>query len=142
MTCFAAVVLVASLACGGALDGEDDPVAQYDLGVAYANGDGVRQNPMEAARWYRLAAEQGNGPAQFRLGEMYMNGRGVPKDDIQAYMWFNLAASRLAEDLVIDGIYIQAESAFYRDLLGQDLTRTQRGEAQRLSREWDEAHPR
>jgi TPR repeat protein len=30
-----------------------DTEAQYDLGVRYANGDGVPQNDAEAVRWYR-----------------------------------------------------------------------------------------
>lgn len=34
--------------------------AQYALGLVYANGDGVKKNNEEAARWYRLAADQGN----------------------------------------------------------------------------------
>ena len=33
--------------------------AQYNLGVMYANGHGVSQDYAEAAKWYRLAAEQG-----------------------------------------------------------------------------------
>ena len=34
-------------------------VFQNDLGVMYANGEGVPQNDVEAVKWYRLAAEQG-----------------------------------------------------------------------------------
>ncbi|MGB7369299.1 MAG: sel1 repeat family protein, partial [Methylovirgula sp.] len=34
--------------------------AQYNLGVMYANGQGVPQDYAEAAKWYRLAADQGN----------------------------------------------------------------------------------
>jgi len=45
--------------------------AQYNLGLMYANGDGVPQNDEEAVRWYRLAAEQGDANAQFNLGGMY-----------------------------------------------------------------------
>ena len=30
----------------------------------------------EAARWYRLAADQGHAGAQYNLGLMYANGRG------------------------------------------------------------------
>ena len=32
---------------------------QYQLGIKYYNGDGVFQDYTEAAKWYRLAAEQG-----------------------------------------------------------------------------------
>ena len=37
-----------------------DEVAQYNLGVMYDNGLGVPQDPKEAVKWYRLAAEQGD----------------------------------------------------------------------------------
>jgi TPR repeat protein len=47
--------------------------AQYNLGVAYANGDGVLQDDAEAARWYRLAADQGYPAAQLNLGLAYAN---------------------------------------------------------------------
>ena len=33
--------------------------AQYNLGVAYENGQGVKQDHDEAVRWYLKAAEQG-----------------------------------------------------------------------------------
>ena len=38
---------------------QGDAEAQWSLGLAYAKGEGVPQDDAEAARWYRLAAEQG-----------------------------------------------------------------------------------
>ncbi len=38
-----------------------DALAQYNLGGMYATGGGVPQDYQEAVRWYRLAAEQGEG---------------------------------------------------------------------------------
>jgi hypothetical protein len=35
---------------------------------------------VEAAKWWRLAAEQGNAEAQFLLAVSYEDGVGVPKD--------------------------------------------------------------
>ena len=35
------------------------PEAQYNLGVYYANGDGVKQDYGEAAKWWIKSAEQG-----------------------------------------------------------------------------------
>jgi uncharacterized protein len=46
----------------------------------YYNGQGVRQDYTEAAKWTRKAAEQGNTPAQADLGILYWNGQGVQKD--------------------------------------------------------------
>ena len=49
---------------------------------------------MEAVRWYRLAAEQGNARAHYNLGLMYGLGDGVPEDVVFAYMWFNLSEAQ------------------------------------------------
>ena len=68
--------------------------AQFDLGVMYANGDGVPQDEEEAAKWFRLAAEQGDADAQFALGVMYGSGRGVRQDDSEAVKWFRRAAEQ------------------------------------------------
>ena len=54
--------------------------AQYNLGVAYANGEGVFQDYKTAVKWYILSAEQGNAKAQYNLGIMYDNGKGVLQD--------------------------------------------------------------
>jgi len=108
-------------------------VAQYDLGVMYANGLGVPEDDAEAVRWYRLAADQGDASAQFNLGFMYVNGEGVPQDDVQAHMWFNLAASlRLTGEFGVRN----------RDSVAGRMNPTQIAEAERLAREWDAAHPR
>ncbi|MDE4699642.1 SEL1-like repeat protein, partial [Klebsiella pneumoniae] len=41
-----------------------DAKAQYNLGVAYATGQGVRQDNRTAVEWYRKAADQGDATAQ------------------------------------------------------------------------------
>ena len=53
---------------------QGDADAQYNLGVMYANGRGVRQDDAQAVQWYRKAAEQGDAEAQFNLGVMYADG--------------------------------------------------------------------
>ena len=65
--------------------------AQYNLGVMYEQGQGVRQNYREAVNWFRRAAEQGLAPAQFSLGVMYDQGRGVRKNKAVAKEWFGKA---------------------------------------------------
>jgi TPR repeat protein len=44
-----------------------------------------------AAKWFRLAAEEGNVGAQEKLGSMYVDGRGVPRDYNEALKWYRLA---------------------------------------------------
>ena len=65
--------------------------AQTNLGLMYANGQGVPQDAAEAVRWYRKAADQGQANAQGNLGWMYANGEGVPKDAAEAVRWYRLA---------------------------------------------------
>jgi hypothetical protein len=96
-TFFAAVVMVAATAVVGAAQQESidelrakaeagDTDAQNDLGLAYANGEGVRQDDAVAVRWYRKAAGQGYGKgygsdrakAEHNLKVMYADGRAVP----------------------------------------------------------------
>ena len=68
--------------------------AQYNLGVVYANGQGVPQDYKEAVRWYRLSAEQGFAHAQTNLGLMYSNGTGVPQNHKEAVRWYRLSAEQ------------------------------------------------
>ncbi len=104
--------------------------AQYNLGLMYRKGRGVRQDDAEAVGWYRKAAEQGYAKAQYNLGVMYDNGEGVPQDDAQAHMWYNLAASSFppGED--------RDEAVKNRDTVAKKMTPAQKSEAQKLAREW------
>ena len=68
--------------------------AQFNLGVMYANGRGVKQDDFEAVKWFRKAEEQGDAKAQLGLGVMYANGRGVKQDDIEAVKWYRKAAEQ------------------------------------------------
>ena len=63
---------------------------QYQLGRAY-----LKNNEIDlAAKWYRLAADQGYGQAQFNLGNLYQNGQGVPLDYAAAMSWYRKAADQ------------------------------------------------
>ena len=68
--------------------------AQYNLGVAYSNGEGVEQDYAEAVKWWRLAAEQGIADAQYNLGIAYYDGDGVEQDYVEAVKWWRLAAEQ------------------------------------------------
>lgn len=59
----------------------------------YDNGAGVPQDYIEAERWYRKAAEQGQASAQNNLGVLYKNGQGVAANPVIAYALLNLAAA-------------------------------------------------
>lgn len=66
--------------------------AQFKLGMMYANGVGVKQDPEKAAKWHRKAAEQGLPRAQYQLGLDYADGQGVKSDDFEAVQWYRKAA--------------------------------------------------
>ena len=68
------------------------------MGCCYENGDGVEQNYEEAAKWWRLAAEQGNVKAQYNLGCSYEDGKGVEQNHEEAIKWYRLAAEQGEED--------------------------------------------
>ena len=53
-----------------------------------------RKDHAEAARWYRMAAEQGYAKAQYNLGLMYAKGEGVPEDGVEAVRWYRMAAEQ------------------------------------------------
>ena len=74
---------------------QDDPDAQYNLGVAYATGwDGmIPVNVVEAASWYRRAAEKDHDGSQYNLGVAYAEGMGVSKDDVEAIKWWRRASA-------------------------------------------------
>src|SRR5512137_2660697 len=49
---------------------DGSPRSLNNVGLIYFNGEGVRQDKAEAARWFRKAAEAGNMEAQMNLAQM------------------------------------------------------------------------
>ncbi|MFO1433293.1 MAG: tetratricopeptide repeat protein [Candidatus Competibacteraceae bacterium] len=68
--------------------------AQYNLGLAYLQGQGVAKNDQEGINWFRKAAEQNFAPAQYNVGIAYVQGLGVQKDPRQGVEWFQKAAKQ------------------------------------------------
>ena len=62
----------------------------FEKGKYYYNN----KDYIEAVKWYRKAAEQGNAKAQCNLGVCYGNGRGVSKDESEAVKWYRKAAEQ------------------------------------------------
>ena len=81
---------------------------------------------MEAVKWVRKAADQGDALAQFSLGGLYAQGAlGVSKDIVEAHKWWNLATAQGHE-----------KAREERDKLAQDMTADQIAEAEQRAREW------
>jgi TPR repeat protein len=73
---------------------QGDAEAQLQLGLRYAEGDGVIQNDKEAAKWFELAAKQGLSEAQYQYGLALLQGRGVVQDYKAAFSWIEKPAQR------------------------------------------------
>src|SRR5437764_13404599 len=64
---------------------QGDADAQYKLGMAYDNGEGVPRDFVEAMRWWHKAADQGYVMSQFILGFVYYTNA---KDYPEALRWY------------------------------------------------------
>lgn len=77
-----------------------DPEAQHYVGEIYEKGMGIDPDYAEAARWYRLAAEQGYTRSMVNLAYFYEQGLGVEQDLEQALNWYRDASGSSEDDLV------------------------------------------
>jgi TPR repeat protein len=69
--------------------------AQFSLGAAYHDGDGVPRNYPEAAKWLLLAGERGKASAQALLGSLYtLSDTSWQPDYGEAARWFRKAADQ------------------------------------------------
>lgn len=98
--------------------------AQLNLGLMYFEGEGVAQDRVEAAKWYRLAASQGYAPAHYKMGFIYALGQGVAESDVHAYMWLDIGA--MSGD---------ANAVTFRNIVSTQLTPGQVAQAQKMARE-------
>ncbi len=70
-----------------------DTEARFQIARACALGLNTKKDPILAAKWLRLAANEGHPRAQYRLGIAHLSGRGVRKVHPQtAYQWIWKAA--------------------------------------------------
>ena len=71
-----------------------DIIAQYNLGCAYAEGDGTPVDLVQAVKWFRRAADGGDVDAQYNLAVMYDDGDGIDEDNEEAMKWYTAAAKQ------------------------------------------------
>ncbi|MCZ6643829.1 MAG: caspase family protein, partial [Gammaproteobacteria bacterium] len=88
---------------------QGDTQAQVSLGDVYQYlFEEPRYN--EAARWYQLAAEEGNKSGMMRLAELYEQGNGVDKNELMATnLWRE--ATGAGEELVLASELEEARTA-------------------------------
>ena len=117
-------------------EAEDDAAQFFKLGMKYwslkrgrlAGVTGLPEDNSQAIKWFRKAAEQGNGLAQMSIGDKYYYGTGVPQNDVEAYAWFLLAKARGYSDGLF-GVSFQIEK------LEERMTSDQRAQGQARSLE-------
>ena len=79
---------------------QNHALAQVNLGMMFAKGQGMPRDDDQAAAWFRKAADQGDASAQFQLGNRHhrLSLRGsagnLAEARIEAYKWFHLAAEQ------------------------------------------------
>ena len=71
-----------------------NPSAQVFIGLMYNKGLAVKQNTIEAEKWYTLASNQGHVPAIWRLAMLYYHGSGLTQDYKKAADLYLLAAKQ------------------------------------------------
>ncbi len=55
-----------------------------DVGMMFANGNGVKRDDNKALEWYLKAEKKGCPCAKFNLAERYRTVKGMPKNLIKA----------------------------------------------------------
>ena len=63
----------------------------FSLGVIYELGKGVKQDDVEAVKWFRTACEKGYGRGCSGLGVMYELGKGVRQSNYEALTYYGKA---------------------------------------------------
>ena len=88
-----------------------DEKAQYNLGIMYKKGLGVKVNNNEAFRWFFLSANQGNILANYALGHSYLKGSGIKQNYKLAFKAFKFSALREhpSSRLVLGNMYYQGQ---------------------------------
>ncbi len=80
---------------------------------------------VEAIRWWRKSAEQGQSSAQFNFAQALVEGKAVERDLVEAYKWSYLAANQGDRD-----------AAALRNAIGNEITPAELGDALKRAREF------
>jgi len=81
------------------------------LGSLITTVEALSRTTVEAVKWYRKAADQGNDVAQRLLGYQYGAGLGVPQSFVEAAKWYRRAAEQQNEaaQLLLGLMYDEGE---------------------------------
>lgn len=68
--------------------------AFIQMGIRYANGEGVFQSNTKALEMFIKSAELGNAPSYFKIGQAYKEGIGVEQDESKALDFYEVSAKK------------------------------------------------
>ena len=78
----------------GMLSAGDGGKADCERALRYAEGVGAKQDLVEAVKWFRKAAEQGNAKAQCPLGLCLILGKGAERNSMSLQEYKVLAENK------------------------------------------------
>lgn len=74
---------------------ENDPIAQYNMGIYHLNGLAVKKDTTEALKYIEKSAIQGLHFAQYKLAFLYYYGGNTIKRDVsKGIEWLTLASNQ------------------------------------------------
>lgn len=90
---------------------QDNAWAMYQLGQAYAKGDGVKQDDTAAQDWYKQSALHEYTDAYLALGSLNIDGIAFPPNYAEAFEWYMKAAQQgdATAQFFIGGMYYQGK---------------------------------
>ena len=98
---FAAIAVAADINDLSKKANAGDAQAQYELGMAYFDGDGVDPDPVKATQWFEKAAKQGHNESIYQYGTAVFTGDGVKADKIMGCAWLYLSTVDSSEYLCL-----------------------------------------
>lgn len=97
--------------------------ATYELAICLYTGEGVVENPDNAFRLFRQAAQLGHAGAAYMLGECLLDGIGAKRDRANALEWL-VTAAELGHSLARHRVMMLLEDeALEEELLNLDRER-------------------
>lgn len=70
----------------------DNADAQYNMGLLYMKGLGVKKDHLTAIKWFKRAAHYGSQDAAYNLGVLYKAGEAFHPSNKNAVYWWKQAA--------------------------------------------------
>jgi TPR repeat protein len=100
-------------------------LAQHDVALLYARQGNIE----EAAKWMKMAGDQGFVPALYKLYSLYHDGKAVPQDLSLAFAYFKLG-------LMMSQTELNAETKAMLDGMLARMSDAELEKAQKMVLEW------